>query len=150
MLGWHNSYNTREEGFLYFENPGETVLIKVTNQRSGQEKIYEAMPVGGSGNLLYRFMVEFIDDGDAKKFTWPMITEPFFLSIGQNHLSFTVVKVGSAIKNEDVLLQILPGIPRTEKEIYLVWVGYFWPIWAVILILYAINLLWITYKKKNR
>lgn len=127
--------NWRETGKLSFINPGEPVLIKLSNKK--QEVTYETMPISSHGSTTVgRDLITYENDNNLSEFSWPPnITNSFNLHAGFNGIQATILKVGAPIYGEKVTLSIKPplGAKSTQKNYIYLAIFFFWPIYYLVL-----------------
>ncbi len=135
-------------GSLRFENPGETVKLRVFSRSDAG--VYEALPVSGrSEGLKHRDLVPSEDDGDPKRFRWPPLLPTKSIPAGQSALDILVLEVGDAIKGESVTVVVQPPLGfKSEFDGAIRWLWYFcfWPIYALTLGITGMMLAYITRK----
>ena len=140
------------DGSLRFDNPGETVKLRVVSQSDAQ--IHEALPASGrSEGLKHRDLVRFVDDGDAKRFRWPPLQSPLSIPAGRSTLDISVLDAGGVLRGENVVLIVEAplGLKRgTGSALDWLWLFVFWPVYVLILGVVAAVLTFITRKASAR
>lgn len=134
---------TANPGFLEFQNPG--VAIRLLVRGEGKEFIYEALPASAyGGTTIDRDLVPFFDDGNPNRFQWPpnLALMPSVPS-GYSTFNITVLEVGQPLVGEQVTLLIKSpiGLKSTAPGYDFLWWFMFWPLYALFLVVYGVELL---------
>tara|TARA_R110001606_G_C15387987_1_gene651155 strand:+ start:723 stop:1250 length:528 start_codon:yes stop_codon:yes gene_type:complete len=133
----------KKTGFLDFINPG--VPIKLAVHGEGKEVIYEAMPAGSYGITIGRDLVPFVEDENPSLFRWPPdLTLRHHIPAGYSEFVITVKELGSQLKGEKATIIIEPPVTfKTVAPRYrYIWWFIFWPLYALLLSIYGLVLLW--------
>lgn len=139
-----NSDTHNRDGYLFYKNPGEPIILSVENTK--QNRYYEAKPSFLDGrNDIERFMFPYENDNNPNKFSYPKSkSEAFSLSIGFNNIQIKVEDVGKELDGEKVILKISPAMPdfkfiSTVPLYNFLWYFNLWPLFFLVL--------FISYKK---
>ena len=136
------------DGSLRFDNPGETIKLRVVSQSDAQ--VYEALPASGrSEGLKHRDLVRFVDDGDARRFRWPPLQPSRSIPAGRSTLDVSVLEAGGALRGERVVLIVQPPLDLkrgTGSALDWLWFFVFWPVYVLMLGVAGAVLAYFTWK----
>ncbi|PKN37065.1 MAG: hypothetical protein CVU62_10680 [Deltaproteobacteria bacterium HGW-Deltaproteobacteria-2] len=139
---------TKESGEYFLEFPKPGVPIKLLIRGKSKATIYEALPVSGySGDNAFRDLYPFVDDGKPNIVPWPPdLALMQNIPVGISTLNISVLEVGKQLVGERVILVIkepidLKFIPASLGY-KILWWFIFWPLYASLLFVYGIALLW--------
>lgn len=109
-----NSDTHNRDGYLFYVNPGEPIILSVENTK--QNRFYEAKPsFSGSRDSIERFMFPYENDNNPNQFSYPKSkSEAFSLHVGFNNIQIKVEDVGKELDGEKVILKISPPMPGFE------------------------------------
>lgn len=135
---------------LCFLNSGEP--IKFVVQGATQVATYEALPNRVvAGPAFERALVPFSDRKNLDRCTWPPDNSlrPILPS-GFSTVSITITDVGQGIAGETVSLIVEPpvGFKATASNYTIVWFFMFWPVYAFVLLVYALILVLLSRQRR--
>ena len=141
----------QETGYLEFPRPG--VPIKLLIQGEDNEAIYEALPAGSyNANTKGRDLEPFVDDGNPNRIPWPPIhsLKPVLPS-GYSTIKISVLEVGAELLGEQATLIVESPVSfkSTAPGYGFLWWFMFWPLYALLLIIYGAILFWMSLRSKD-
>jgi len=132
--------NFSKTGYVEYPNPGSPVKLKISS--AGKSYIYEAKPAKTNVSPAIRNLTFFVDDGFPNRFQGTPSSNWLHFSSGISDLHIEVIEVGENILGEKIKLVIYPPLAFMlfTTGYGILWFFYFWPIYTLILIVYAMRL----------
>lgn len=154
---WHSLRRAGQQGagqqdMLIFDEPGAPIVLRV--ESGGHSEVFEALPVSRRGSqTVSRDLVPYVDDGDPARFRWRQGKPPRIIAAGRSTLQVTVLEVGTSVRGERAELWLHPplGFKASDPDYSLLWIFFFWPFLAGLLVLHGLALLlWTLWQRRRR
>lgn len=132
--------------YVEYESSGEPVIVQV--EAAARTVLYEARPAGSiSANHIYRDLYVLEPNRNPSRFRRPPdhASRPM-LSSGRSTVKITVLEVGTPLMDEQVMALVNAPLSFKNCSPGYCFLGWFllWPVLAVLLLIYAAVLLFLT------
>jgi hypothetical protein len=139
-------------GYIEFDSPGEPVRALVQGTAHAVE--YEALPGGSySAEHIGRELVVRDSDNNEARFRWPPdnAARPS-LPVGRSTVTLSVLEVGASMKGEKVtaVLESPLSFKTSAPGYEFLWWFLLWPVYVLLLAIYASVLGWLTMKSSTQ